>query len=826
MQYGYFDDCQREYVVTQPDTPLPWINYLGTEDHFGMISNTAGGCSFYRDARLRRLTRYRHNGAPFDLGGRYLYLRDDSDGDYWSPSWQPTRSLLDSYECRHGLSYTSISSERAGIHADMLYFVPLGETLEIWRLRVRNDRDTTADLSVFSLVEFCLWDALDDATNFQRNFSVGEVEVVDGVIYHKTEYRERRNHFAYFACSEPLAGFDTQRDTFLGSNRGWDSPLAVERGRCFDSIAHGWAPIGSHHVKLLLAPGETREVVFLLGYSENPTDEKFDPPGTQTINKARVRPVIERWLGTDEVEHAHDALRSSWEGLLSVLQVETPDADTNRMVNIWNPYQCMATFNLSRSMSFYESGIGRGMGFRDSSQDILGFVGMVPARARQRVLDLAATQLPTGGAYHQYQPLTKRGNDAIGSGFNDDPLWLVLAVCAYLKESGDTTVLDEPVPYDNLPGSETPLSEHLQRCIRYTLDRLGPHGLPLIGRADWNDCLNLNCFSENSGESFQTTENREGGIAESLFIAGQFVLASHELAGVARLRGDDAQAASLEADARRMTVAIEEHGWDGEWFLRAYDALGGFVGSHSNAEGQIFAEPQGMCVMAGIGVSDGKAAAALKSVSDRLTCEHGIMLVQPPFSHYYLELGEISSYPPGVKENGGVFCQVNPWIMIAETILGDGEAAFDYYKRTNPSSRAPISDVHRCEPYVYAQMIAGRDAANRGEAKNSWLTGSASWHFTAISQWILGVRPELDGLRIDPVLPPTWTGFTARRRWRGATYEIVVHQDKGVKGRVRRMVVDGLEVEGNLVSPAPAGSTVKVEATVEGQPSPLAATAQ
>ncbi len=820
MQYGYFDDAQREYVITQPDTPLPWLNYLGTENHFGMISNTAGGCSFYRDACLRRLTRYRHNGAPFDLGGRYLYLRDDLDGDYWSPSWQPTRSSLDAYECRHGLSYTSISSERGGVQAEMLYFVPPGETLEVWRLRLRNVRDTRADFSVFSSVEFCLWDALDDATNFQRNFSVGEVEVVDGVIYHKTEYRERRNHFAYFACSEPLVGFDTQRDVFLGTNRGWDSPLAVERGSSFDSVAHGWAPIGSHHVRVSLAPSETREVIFLLGYSENPAEAKFDPPGTQTINKARVRPVIDRWLAATEVERAFGALRESWDELLSVLEVETPDPDTDRMVNIWNPYQCMATFNLSRSMSFFESGIGRGMGFRDSSQDILGFVAMVPARARQRVLDLASTQLPSGGAYHQYQPLTKRGNDAIGSGFNDDPLWLVLAVSAYIKESGDTGVLDELVPYDNSPGSETPLSEHLHRCIRYTLDRLGPHGLPLIGRADWNDCLNLNCFSESSGESFQTTENREGGVAESLFIAAQFVLASNELAAIARLRGDDDEAASLDAAAGRMVGAIEDHGWDGAWFLRAYDSLGGVVGSYSKTEGQIFAEPQGMCVMAGIGVSDGKAATALASVRDRLATEHGIMLVQPPFSRYHLELGEISSYPPGYKENGGVFCQVNPWVMIAETMLGNGGAAFDYYKRTNPSARAAISDVHRCEPYVYAQMIAGRDAASFGEAKNSWLTGSASWHLTAISQWILGVRPELGGLRIDPVLPSTWPGFTARRRWRGATYEIVVHQDHGVTGRVRRLVVDGTSVEGNLVRPAPAGSIVKVEATVEcSQPS-------
>ncbi len=812
MEYGHFDDDRREYVVTRPDTPLPWMNYLGTEEYFGLVSNTAGGCSFYRDARLRRLTRYRYNNAPLDLGGRYLYLRDDLDGDFWSPTWLPTRSPLESYECRHGLSYTSISSRRTGIHAEMLCFVPLGESLEVWRLRVRNERAVRADLSLFSSVEFCLWDAQDDATNFQRNYNVGEVEVADGVIYHKTEYRERRDHFAYFACSEPLAGFDTQRDTFLGAYRGWDSPLAVEKGRSFNSIAHGWAPMGSHHVRLSLEASQTAEVIFVLGYSENTAGEKFDPPGSQTINKAKVRPVIERWLRPDEVERAFAVLKESWDELLSVLQVETPDEDTNRMVNTWNPYQCMATFNLSRSMSAFESGIGRGMGFRDSSQDLLGCSALVPARARERLLDLAATQLPSGGAYHQYQPLTKRGNDQIGSGFNDDPLWLVLAASAYLKETGDLAVLDELVPYDNCDGSEQPLLEHLHRSVSYTLDRLGPHGLPLIGHADWNDCLNLNCFSETPGESFQTAEIRGGNIAESLFIAGQFVLAANELAAIAQLRGANDDVAELESAAKQMTAMIEEHGWDGEWFRRAYDAFGEPVGSKENDEGQIFAESQGMCVMAGVGVDNGRAAMALKSVQERLLTEHGVMLTHPPYTRYHLELGEITSYPPGYKENGSIFCHVNPWIMIAETMLGDGEAAFDYYKRTNPSARAPISDVHRCEPYVYAQTIAGPAAATCGEAKNSWLTGSASWHLAAITQWILGVRPELEGLRVDPVLPPTWNGFTARRRWRGATYEIFVTQDKLAPGhRAQRLVVDGEEIDGNLVPPAPAGSTVKVE---------------
>ncbi len=542
MRYGSFDDAQREYVINRPDTPLPWVNYLGTEAYFGIISNTAGGYSFYQDARLRRLTRYRYNNVPPDFGGRYIYLRDNASGEYWSPTWQPTRTDLDEYECRHGMSYTQISSARSGVRAETLYFAPLGETLEVWRLRVTNDRDTPLDLSVFSSVEFCLWDAEDDATNFQRNFSTGQVEVADGVIYHKTEYRERRDHFAYFACSEPLAGYDTQREDFLGAYRGWDHPVVVERGESGNSLARGWQPIGSHHVPLALAPGETREVIFLLGYWENPRAEKFDPPDSQTINKAYVRPVIDRWLQPSTVDDGLTRLREYWSGLLSTLDVTTPDLDTNRMVNIWNAYQCMVVFNMSRSASQFESGVGRGMGFRDSNQDLLGFVHLAPERARQRILDIAATQLPSGGAYHQYQPLTKRGNNAVGSGFNDDPLWLILGTGAYLKETGDLSILDEPVPYDNDPATATPLYEHLQRSFRYTLDRLGPHGLPLIGRADWNDCLNLNCFSDVPGESFQTTENKQGGVAESVFIAGLFSLAARELAGIAGRHDRDDEA--------------------------------------------------------------------------------------------------------------------------------------------------------------------------------------------------------------------------------------------------------------------------------------------
>ena len=814
MQYGYFDDHAREYVITRPDTPLPWINYLGCQAYFGIISNTAGGYSFYRDARLRRLTRYRYNNVPFDLGGRYIYVRDNATGDYWSPSWQPTHSDIEQYTCRHGMGYTTIGSKRRGIVASTRYFVPLDENLEIWQFTITNERQTPATLSVFSAIEFCLWDAQDDSTNFQRNFSIGEVEIADGVIYHKTEYRERRDHFAWFACSAETAGFDTQREAFLGPTRGWDRPSAVERGESSNSVAHGWAPIGSHHVRIILQPAETRQILFVLGYHENPKDEKFDPPDSQTVNKKTVKPIVARYLNQANADAAFQKLRTYWGELLGICQVTTPDIHTARMVNVWNAYQCMATFNMSRSASFYESGIGRGLGFRDSNQDLLGFVHMVPARARERILDLAATQLPSGGAYHQYQPLTKKGNNDVGGNFNDDPHWLILGVAAYLKETGDWSILSEPVPYDNQLGSEQPLYEHLQRSFHYTLDRLGPHGLPLIGRADWNDCLNLNCFSDAPGQSFQTTTNKEGKVAESVFIGGLFVLAAKELAGLARHSGHVDEAPGYLAEGARMEETVRRHGWDGEWFLRAYDDFGNKVGSKECAEGKIFIEPQGFCILAGIGLEDGLARRALESVRKHLATPHGIVLQQPAYSRYYLHLGEISSYPPGYKENAGIFCHNNPWVMIAEAMTGNGDGAHDYYSRINPSAREAISDVHRCEPYVYAQMIAGRDAPTHGEAKNSWLTGTAAWNYYAIVQWILGIRPAYDGLKIAPAIPERWTGFRAVRKFRGVTYNITVQ--RAGPGNTVKLTVDGQPVARNVIPPPDDGrAEVTVEVTLQ-----------
>ncbi|HMF30800.1 MAG TPA: glycosyl transferase, partial [Candidatus Lokiarchaeia archaeon] len=667
------------------------------------------------------------------------------------------------------------------------------------------------DLSVFSCIEFCLWNAYDDMVNFQRNLNTGEVEVENGVIYHKTEYRERRNHFAFFACSEPLEGFDTQREAFLGSYRGWDNPVTVEQGYSQNSIASGWSPVGSHHIKLTLEPGERRTVVYLLGYHENLEDEKFDPPDSQIINKKSIKPILETLLNLDNADIKFKELREFWAENIEKFQVETPDVHVNRMVNIWNAYQCMTTFNLSRSASYFEAGISRGMGFRDSNQDIFGFVHMNPSRARQRILDLSSTQLQSGGVYHQYQPLTKLGNNEVGSKFNDDPLWLILSTIAYLKETGDWSILSEVVPFENTFGTEQTLLEHLHRSLQYVHDRLGPHALPLIGRADWNDCLNLNCYSTDPNQSFQTVENTDGTSAESIFIAALFILVAKNLAEIYQICEWEDKEVPFQAWAQEMEDAILQFGWDGAWFLRAYDNQGQKIGSHDCTEGQIFIETQGLCVMAGIGLETGLATTALKSVGTVLATPHGILLHQPAYTRYYLNLGEISSYPPGYKENASVFCHTNPWIIIAETLVGNGDQALDYYLRINPSVREEISEIHRCEPYIYAQTIAGRDAPNYGEAKNSWLTGTASWMYVSITQWILGIRPNFLGLEVKPIIPSDWPGFTAIRMFRGVAYHITVSRQG--EGNNVSLEVDGHLIDGTVIPlPEKGTTTVNVNA--------------
>ncbi len=798
-RYGHFDDAHREYVITDPQTPWPWINYLGNEDFFSLISNTAGGYSFYKDAKFRRITRYRYNDVPMDNNGRYFYIKD---GDtVWNPGWKPCRTPLDNYECRHGMNYTRITGSKLGVVASVLFFVPLHTAAEVQMLSLANNSNEVKHLKIFSFEEWCLWNAATDMENFQRNFSTGEVEIEQqtSTIYHKTEYRERRNHYAFYHVNTPIQGFDTDRESFVGLYNEYSAPQAVVEGKPRNSVAHGWSPVASHYIEVELKPGEKRDLIFLLGYVENEQDKKWECK--KVINKEKAHALMDRFATREQVDKAFAELKVYWDQLLDIFVVDSGNDKLDRMVNIWNQYQCMVTFCMSRSASFFESGIGRGMGFRDSNQDLVGFVHQIPERARQRIIDIASTQFPDGGCYHQYQPLTKRGNNDIGGGFNDDPCWLIFGTVAYIKETGDFSILDEPVPFDNVPGSEVSLLEHLKVSFNHVINNLGPHRLPLIGRADWNDCLNLNCFSWNPDESFQTTENKsEGSKAESLMIAGLFVVTGRDYVSLCRHLGHNDEADRAQKAVDDMVEAVEKSGWDGKWYLRAYDYFGHKIGSDENEEGKIFIESQGWCTMAAIGKEKGYPEMALDSVKERMECEHGIVLNNPAFTTYHVEMGEISSYPEGYKENAGIFCHNNPWVIIGETVAGRGDDAWRHYTKILPSyAEEKYQTLHKVEPYVNCQMVAGKDAARPGEGKNSWLTGTAAWMWYTVSEFILGIQPDYEGLRIDPCLPSTAKEYTVKRRFRGALYHIHVLNPDGHQKGVKRISLDGKAVSGNLV---------------------------
>ena len=810
-KYGHFDDANREYVITDPKTPWPWINYLGNEDFFSLISNTAGGYSFYKDAKFRRITRYRYNGVPMDNGGRYFYIKD---GDtVWNPGWKPCKTPLDSYECRHGMNYTRITGSKNGVEASVLFFVPLHTWAEVQKMTLKNQTEEVKTLKVFSFAEWCLWNAATDMENFQRNFSTGEVEVEGSTIYHKTEYRERRNHYAFYTVNTEIQGYDTDRESFIGLYNEFAEPEAVMEGKPRNSFAHGWSPIASHYIEVTLQPGESRDLIFLLGYVENEQDKKFS--AKKVINKEKAHQLIAKFDTTEKVDAAFAELNQYWDNLLNIFTVKSGNDKLDRMVNIWNQYQCMITFCMSRSASFFESGIGRGMGFRDSNQDLVGFVHQIPTRARQRIIDIASTQFPDGGCYHQYQPLTKRGNNDIGGGFNDDPCWLIFGTVAYIKETGDFSILAEQVPFDNQPGTEVSLFEHLKISMNHVINNLGPHKLPLIGRADWNDCLNLNCFSWDPNESFQTTENKgEGSKAESLMIAGLFVVTGKDYVALCKqlakeaLESKEGEIAGLAeedylTEAERMQQAVDEmneavkqHGWDGEWFLRAYDFFGNKIGSDENEEGKIFIESQGWCTMAGIGLEEGLCDKALDSSKKRLECEHGLVLNNPAYTTYHVEMGEISSYPEGYKENAGIFCHNNPWVIIGETVAGRGNDAWSHYTKILPSYvEEKYQTLHKVEPYVNCQMVAGKDAAKPGEGKNSWLTGTAAWMWYTVSEFILGIKPDYEGLLIDPCLPSTAKEYEVTRKFRGGEYHITVKNPSGNQKGVKQVEALGAPAE-------------------------------
>jgi cellobiose phosphorylase len=785
--YGYFDEAAREYVITRPDTPTPWISYIGEGRFGGIVSNTGGGYSFDCDPRHRRVSRYRYNALPADQPGRYVYLRDQDTGEYWSATWQPVRRALDAYECRHGAGYTRIAARRAGIASELLYLVPPaadgeGWPCELWVLRVRNAGGRPRRLRTFTYVELSFPDAVVDQQNLDWAQHIVRSGYEGGAVVARTVFRPEA---AFFASSAEPLGFDSDRETFVGRCRDLASPVVVERGEPSNTGSPRGNSIGSLCHELTLEPGEEREIVFVLGTARD---------------EHEIARVVSAFRDPARAKGAFEALREDWDGYLSGFSVDTPDPELNAMVNFWNQVQCRTTLYWSRFVSAYETGLGRGMGTRDSAQDTLGTVHAAPEHARAILTQLWRLQFGDGHAWHQFFPLTGEGSAGHAAElpdrpqwFCDDHLWLVIAVCAYLRETGDLGYLDERIPYAD--GGEDTVWGHLLRAVRFTLDHRGPRGLPRVGFADWDDTLNVDLGS---------------GKAESVWCAMQFCRAALDLVELADAVGRADDAAHLRADAQETAAAVNEHAWDGEWYARAFDDEGRPIGVAAERVHRIDMNPQTWCVIGAV-APRGRAERALEAVDERLGTELGIALLSPPYDGGDPRVWGTSTYPPGAKENGGIFCHANAWAIVAAAMLGQGDRAYDYYRRILPLARTD-SDRFLVEPYVYCQNICGPAHPQFGMGRNAWLTGTASWTFVAATQWILGIRPTYGGLRIAPALPSGWPGFTARRRFRGALYEIAV--ERSGAGAAVALVVDGRPVDGDVVPVAPPGARVAVGATI------------
>ncbi len=766
MGYGYFDENSKEYVIARPDTPTPWINYLGLSEYCAIISNTAGGYSFHKDPRDRRILRYRYNGLPSDRPGRYIYLRDNSTKEYWSASYQPVKKRPEEYgyECRHGLGYTRIDSRYQGIETATTYFVPLKENLEVWILKVKNNTGANRSISFFTYIEFCLWQAVMDMQDFQYSLNISRAECKEDTIYHLTNYYPKagRKAFAYFSSSKRIAGFDTDRESFIGNSRDESDPIVVEEGRSLNSLNRGGNPVGSHHIKLELAPGQEECVVFILGVEEDKTK------AARNIRNYKYANFASRKL---------DEIKNAWKNHLNNLEVETPDKDFNTMVNTWNQYQCRVTFNWARSASLYESGIGRGIGFRDSNQDCLGVLHAIAPSVKQRIIDLARNQFKRGDSYHQYFPLTKEGDK---TGYSDDHLWLVVSTASYIKETGDFDFLKKKVPFAD--GKSATIYEHLLAAVGYSFKNCGRHGIPLLGYADWNDCLN------NLGKK-----------AESVWVAQFLCYVTKELAALAKLIKKEKDALRLNKLYREMADVINKRAWDGQWYIRVFDEFGRPVGSKKCKEGgKIYLNTQSWGVLSEIADSK-RAVKCMDAVKEKLVTEHGIKLMGPAYQAFYPYIGAIGTFSAGLKENGGIFCHANPWAVIAETRLRRGDRAFGYYKRICPAARNNISEIQKTEPYIYSQFIAGDESPHFGMSRNSWLTGSASWNLVAAHSYILGIRADYEGLIVDPCIPKEWAGFKVKRAYRGALYNIEVKNPKHLSSGIQSVEVDNHRISGNIL---------------------------
>jgi len=748
-KYGYFDEKRREYVVTEPKTPTPWINYLGDGEYGGIVSNTGGGYSFDRDPRYKRVLRYRYNSIPEDQPGRYVYIRDDETGEVWSATWQPVKAGYDEYTCRHGLGYTVISQKRSGIGSEVTYFVPSGKKMEFWWLKVKNNSKRPRKLSLFSYAEFCFFDAVKDQQNVDWAQQIQQGAFEDNIIFWNAFMKTWE--YIFFTSNLPADSFDTSREEFIGRYRDLTLPSAVEKGECGNTLAKRGNGVGAFCHKLTIPPGGEEEIIYTLG---------------TTMEKDQVKKEIQSCCQPEKVKDCFAELGAYWDNFLQSLQVETPEPAINLILNTWNPYQCKTTFNWSRFISLYQLGISRGMGLRDSAQDVLGVVHAIPDQVRGLLVKLLRSQFTDGHAYHLYYPLTGEGGlgEAEGGKYNwysDDHLWLIEATVAYLKETGDFAFLDSKVPFAdeaeiNVSASPGTVWDHLRNAIDFTAQHLGEHGLPLSGFADWNDTLNL---------------DKGIGRAESVWTGMLYCRVLTLLAELASFLGKEDEAAKYRKLFAEMKKAVNTHAWDGQWYLRAYDDWGEKLGSKVSTEGRIFLNAQTWAVISGI-AEEKRAHTAMEKAKEFLGTEYGFVLLYPAYKAHNPNKGGITTYPPGTKENGGIFVHTNPWMIMAELLLGKNEKAYEHYLQIIPVFKNKIADLHEVEPYVFCQNILGKEHPQFGLGRNSWLTGTASWTYVVATQYLLGIRPTYDGLVIDPRVPKDWHDFKVRRVFRGKELEI------------------------------------------------------
>lgn len=787
MPYGYFDDEHREYVITNPRTPVKWINYVGTLAFGGIVDHTGGALICKEDPALNRITKYISQLPSSEFKGETLYLRFKRGEGYkvFSPYFVPTLDRYDFYECHVGLGYTRIVSEFYGIRTEVTIFVPLGGKQEIRDIRITNVSDQPLEIDAIPVVEYTHFDALKQFTNADW-----VPQTVQSKAYHDengllilTQYAfmNKDTRINYFTSNRPVSSFESDRKRFLGDNEygTWANPLSLQQEELSDYEAQRGDNIAALLHRLgTIQPGQTTRLITQLGQDES-------------VEKAL--PAIRRYRDPEQVERAFDELAAFWDTYLSNMQVETPDANTNSLLNVHNPRQCYITLNWSRYLSLYQLGYGaRGVGFRDSSQDVMGALAGAPQEARALLGKLLQVQKRNGSAMHQFNPLTMVANEGDSREiegapkyYSDDHLWIVLAVTAYLKETGDFAFLDEVLPYYEKDKKEHPLEsgtvlDHLRRAIEFTWSDVGAHGLPLLGFADWNDTVNL----------------RKG--AESLLTANLFGKALLEMMELARHLDDEESVARYTEYYKTMKRRVNEQAWDGEWYVRYFDADGSPIGSHTNTHGQIYANGQSWPVISGFAPPE-RARAALDAVYQRLNTRNGIKLSTPGYNGFDPAKGGITTYPPGAKENGGIFLHTNPWVIIAETIVGNGDRAFEYYNQINPVAKNDKIDEFECEPYVYPQNILGDEHPQFGAARNSWLTGTASWAYQAATQYILGVKPTYEGLQVNPCIPQEWEGFKVTRKFRNAVYQIEVKNPDHVCRGVKWVRVDGRKVKGDVV---------------------------